>query len=76
VNITLSVDEKIVEAARRVAQEQGTSLNELLRRYMASLAGQRPAEDRARALVALFEEQPGDSKGAGFTRSDAYAGRL
>lgn len=75
-NITLSVDEKVAEAARRVAQEQGTSLNELLRRYMAGLAGQRSAQDRARELVALFEEQPGDSGGSKFVREDAYKDRL
>jgi hypothetical protein len=76
VNITLSVDKKIAEAARRVAREQGTSLNELLRRYMAGLAAQQTAEAKARTLISLFEEQPGDSGGLGFVREDAYDGRL
>lgn len=66
----------MAEAARQVAREQGTSLNELLRRYMASLAGQQTAEAKARALVALFEDHPGDSGGKGFVRDDAYEGRL
>jgi len=76
VNITLSVDEKVAEAARQVAREQGTSLNELLRRYMAGLAGQRTAEARANAIVALFVDHPGDSGGRKFVREDAYEGRL
>lgn len=75
-NITLSVDEKVAELARQAAREQGTSLNELLRRYMAGLAGQRTAQARATALVALFVDQPGDSGGRKFVREDAYEGRL
>jgi hypothetical protein len=76
VNITLSVDDRIVEAARRVAKEQGTSLNELVRRFIAGLAGQRSAKVLADEIVSLFENQPGDSHGTRITREDAYAGRL
>jgi hypothetical protein len=76
VNITLSIDDATVDAARRVAREQGTSLNDLVRRFVANLAGQRPPEERARHLLALFENQPGDSGGRKFTRDDAYEGRL
>jgi hypothetical protein len=75
-NITLSVDEKVAELARQAAREQGTSLNELLRRYMAGLAGQQTAEARAASLVALFEDHPGDSGGRKFVREDAYEGRV
>jgi hypothetical protein len=76
VNITLSVDDRIVEAARRVAKEQGTSLNELVRRFIAGLAGQRSSDVLADEIVSLFENQPGDSGGTRITREDAYAGRL
>jgi hypothetical protein len=76
VNITLSVDDRIVEAARRVAKEQGTSLNELVRRFIAGLAGQRSSDVLADEIVSLFENQPGDSRGTRITREDAYAGRL
>jgi hypothetical protein len=75
-NITLSIDERTAEAARKVAREQGVSLNELVRRFIAGLAGQGSPNERAAELVALFEEQPGDSRGARITRDDAYAGRL
>jgi hypothetical protein len=36
-NITLSCDKKTIEKTREFARGQGTSLNELLRRYMESV---------------------------------------
>jgi hypothetical protein len=75
-NITLSIDEKIAEAARKVAREQGTSLNELVRRFIAGLAGQGSPKARSAELVALFQNLPGDSGGARITRDDAYTGRV
>jgi hypothetical protein len=75
-NITLSVDDKTAEAARRVAREQGTSLNELVRQFIAGLAGQRSPAELEREILSLFEEQPGDSQGVRITREDAYEGRL
>lgn len=38
-NITLSSDEKTIQKTREFARRQGTSLNELLRRYMDSVTG-------------------------------------
>ena len=74
--MTLSIDEKIAEAARQVAREQGTSLNELVRRFVASVAGQRTPQDQAKEILSLFEEHPGDSHGSRITRDDAYDERL
>ena len=39
-NLTLSIDDQLVERAREVARLQGTSLQELLRAYVATLGGQ------------------------------------
>ena len=50
-NLTLSVDEKLVEKARQVASRQGTSLQALIRQYIETLAGSREGA----ALVALLE---------------------
>ena len=36
-NITLSVDQKVVEKARRYAKKQDTSLNDLIRSYLEAL---------------------------------------
>jgi hypothetical protein len=43
-NITLSVDEKVLAAVRRKAAEQNSSVNALVREYLAKLAAH---EDRA-----------------------------
>jgi antitoxin component of RelBE/YafQ-DinJ toxin-antitoxin module len=38
-NITLSVDQQIVQRARQAAQKMGKSLNQLIRDYLEQLAG-------------------------------------
>ena len=43
-NITLSVDEKVLDAARRYAAARNTSVNGIVRQYLTSLAAR---EDRA-----------------------------
>jgi hypothetical protein len=52
-NLTLSVDDKLVEKARQVASRQGTSLQALVRQYIETLAGSREGA----ALVQRLEEQ-------------------
>ena len=51
-NLTLSVDDKLVEKARQVASRQGTSLQALVRQYIETLAGSREGA----ALVERLEE--------------------
>jgi hypothetical protein len=74
-NVTISVDERILSRAREIARQQGTSLNELLRRYLESLGGRPEAEARGEELLRLMDVEGGHSGGAPFRRSDAYAGR-
>jgi hypothetical protein len=50
-NITLSVDEQTVEKARETARNQGTSLNELIRRFLEQLAGIRPTGKEVAAML-------------------------
>jgi hypothetical protein len=52
-NITLSADEKLIEAARERARAEQTTLNEQFRRWLADYA-QRLS--RAAAAVAVVEE--------------------
>ena len=51
-NLTLSVDDKLVDKARQVASRQGTSLQALVRQYIETLAGSREGA----ALVERLEE--------------------
>jgi hypothetical protein len=74
-NLTLSVDDQVVERAREVARRQGASLNALVRAYIERLAGQRTGEQLARDLQQLWKKTKGHSHGAKLRRSDAYSGR-
>jgi hypothetical protein len=47
-----------------------------VRRFVAGLAGRGSATERAKEIVSLFEQHPGDSGGARIVRDDAYEGRL
>ncbi len=67
-NITLSVDEKTAERARKVAQAMGTSLNQLVRDYMEQLAGQDDAAGTVAELRRLSMQSSGDSRGWRFDR--------
>ena len=51
-NLTLAVDDKLVEKARQVAACQGTSLQALVRQYLETLAGSRECA----ALVDRLEQ--------------------
>jgi len=45
-NITLSVDEKVVQRAREAAQKMGKSLNQAVRDYLEQLAGSAQREQQ------------------------------
>ena len=75
-NITLSVDDRLVERAREVARQQGTSLNALVRLYVEDLAGERSGAMLARDLRSLWHEKAGRSVGKPISRDDAYVDRL
>ena len=47
-NITLSIDEKILAAARRYAAEQNSSVNAIVREYLADIARREYRAARAR----------------------------
>lgn len=80
-NLTLSVDDKLVEKARQVASRQGTSLQALVRQYIETLAGSREGA----ALVRRLEEQWRDAdkylrehppRNYRFDRDDLYEDRV
>jgi hypothetical protein len=74
-NLTLSVDERLVERAREVARRQGTSLNALIRDYIEGLAGQLTGDQILREFEAMWAE-PGNSAGRPFKRDELYEERL
>jgi hypothetical protein len=74
-NLTLSVDEALVERARESARQRGTSLNALIREYIEVLAGN--TGDQALAAFEAMWDQPGkSSNGKALDRDDIYEERL
>ena len=51
-NVTLSIEDRVVAEARRIAADRGTSLNQLVRDYLRDLTRQQDVE----AVVAELRE--------------------
>jgi len=75
-NLTLAVDEDVVERARKVAEAQGTSLNALIRRYLEDLAGLQHGAAVAAEFRRLWAEGRGNSGGWKWNREELYEERL
>ena len=56
-NITLSVDDDVLAAVRRHANEQNSSVNALVREYLTNLAAHENRADRARARLRQLSKQ-------------------
>jgi hypothetical protein len=74
-NITLSVDDRLVEEARRLAQARGTSLNQLVRDYLETLVRPRKTESYGAELRRLTAEGNGRSEGWRFDRDELHERR-
>ena len=74
-NLTLSVDDTLVEEARRLAQARGTSLNQLVREYLEHLVRPRSASDFSTELRRLSALGRGDSRGWRFNREELHERR-
>jgi len=71
-NITLSADERLIEAARREAQHRRTTLNAEFRRWLEQYAsGSDSGEQRVRNYRILMSELASVSTGGvGFSRDE------
>jgi Family of unknown function (DUF6364) len=72
VNLTLSIDERLVEQARQVAQSMGTSLNQLVRDYLEEITTQSTAGEDMAELRRLSAEGKGRSGGWKFNRDEIH----
>ena len=75
VNITLSVDDQVVQRARKRADALGTSVNQLVRDYLEQLAGSSNSVDDAAEFERLSREAQGDSRGWKFNREALHERR-
>jgi hypothetical protein len=75
-NVTISVEDDLLQRARNLARRRGTSLQELIREQLRLLAGERSGADTAQELLELMNTHGGDSRGQRWSREDAYQDRL
>jgi hypothetical protein len=71
-NITLSVDERLVRRARKKAEAMGKSLNQLVREYFERLAGSDDAERELAELRQLSREGSGRARRWRFNRDELH----
>ena len=71
-NITLSLDDEVIEAGRRYAQRHQTTLNALVRELLVKtvVADREGIVDE---MFRLMDTYPGRSKGRRWKREDLYA---
>lgn len=72
VNLTLSVDEQIVERARTTAAAMGLSLNQAVRDYLSELAGQSSREADIAQVEQLSLVAGGNRRGWRFNRGELH----
>ena len=71
-NLTLSIDERLVKDARKTAAAMGKSLNQLIREYLEQLTARaRPADD-VEELRRLTKDGAGRSRGWTFNREELH----
>jgi len=71
-NVTLSLDDGLLERARRLAGRRGISLNQMIRDYLAETTGGPSPEELIAELDAQWAESRGDSRGWRFNREELH----
>ncbi len=73
-NLTIVVDDRVLRQARIRALEDGTSVNAVLREYLAAYAGDSSVREAREAYVAMAEAAAASSGPGGrtWTREDAH----
>lgn len=70
-NITLSIDEKLLEAGRKYAKKHNTSLNALIRKLLSQTVLPSSGE-WVEECFELMDKYGGDSQGRTWKRDDLY----
>jgi hypothetical protein len=71
-NVTLSADERLIEAARERARREHSTLNEQFRRWLAVYAGREAQADAAMETIDALRSRL-DTGGRRFTRDELNA---
>jgi len=75
INLTLSLDDEVVQQARRRAKAMGKSVNQLVREYLEQLAGKSDREAHIAELGELTRNSTGNSRGWKFNREEIHERR-
>jgi hypothetical protein len=71
-NVTLSIEAKVLARARELAHQRGTSVNQLIRDYLERLTGSSGPGEVLTQLESLWTEQEGRSGGWKWNREEVY----
>jgi hypothetical protein len=72
-NITLSADEEVIAKARSYAKEHNTTVNQLIRDYLAELVGKQDSESLAAEFDKIVQQHAGyPEEGWRFNREEIY----
>lgn len=71
-NLTLAVDDRLVEQARKIAESQGKSLNQVIRDYLVELTSPSTVAGEMEELRRLSLEGQGRSRGWKFDRQEIH----
>lgn len=71
-NITLSVNDEIIQEARRRAEAMGTSVNQLVREYLEHFAGKSDPDADAVEFERVSRMSQGNSLGWKFNREELH----
>ena len=71
-NLTLSIDDRLLEEAREVARSMGKSVNQLVREYLEQLASKDGAERDGEERARLARVSKGRSRGWKFDREEIH----
>jgi hypothetical protein len=72
VNVTLSLDDKLLERARRLAARRGISLNQMIRDYLSEITADVTPDELIAELDVLWAEGRGDSQGWRYNREELH----
>jgi antitoxin component of RelBE/YafQ-DinJ toxin-antitoxin module len=74
-NITLSIDDEVIQRARRRAEVLGTSVNQLVRDYLEQIAGKADPNEDVAEFEKLSRLAQGNSHGWKFDREELHERR-
>ena len=71
-NVTLSIDERLLQRARRVATSMGKSLNQLIREQLEKVTSEVTPKEFMKEVRQLSAGSRGNSRGWRFDRDEAH----